>query len=264
MEKILNVSNAQRALSIVRKQLNEVNFVRPNLLDNIKYYYKLADKKDLEGRKNFKLLNQSKDYLRSIRNEENSLILMSKLLKKFISENREEFSQESSSNNKNIINYLPTVYEFNKMREKDKVLVNKLFPTVSYKDIKRWFKNNPDKIYIELFEILSLSNGLTAITERITVYKDSLKGWKEYLEQYSFIFTADCFKTGYSEFIGTGHRREYVQKCIDLYGNVFCKYKDELLDNFKFTTKINGTENDQFQGEFFNWKYAEVAIENFR
>lgn len=258
MDKILNVPNAQRALSVVRKQLNEVNFVKPCILDNIKYYYKLADKKDLEGRKNFELLNQSKDYLRSIRNEENSLILINKLLKKFIS--------EKESSNKNIINYLPTVYEFNKMREKDNVLVNKLFPTVSYKDIKRWFKNNPDKIYLELFEILSLSNGLTVITERITVYKDSLKDWKEYLKQYNFIFSANCFKTGYSEFIGAGHRKDYVQKCIDLYGSVICNYKDEINSTGveHITTNVNNIEDGKFQGKFFDWKYVEVALENFR
>lgn len=268
MEKILNVPNAQRALVMIREQLNEINNTKPNFLDNIKFYYRMADKENKEGRRFFKLLNKTKDSLHSMRKEENSLILINKLLKKFIRENRGEFSLESSSsNNKNIINYLPTVYEFNKMREKDKVLVNKLFPTVSYKDIKRWFKNNPDKIYIELFEILSLSNGLTAITERITVYKDSLKGWKEYLEQYSFIFTADCFNTGNSEFIGIGHRKEYVQKCIDLYGSVICKFKNDSINTEEYlnrATEISGIENDHFQGVFFNWKYVEVTIENFR
>lgn len=261
MDKILNVPNAQRALSIVRKQLNEINITKSELFNDIKFYYTLADNHTKDGRRFFKLLNKSKDSLRSLRDEENSLILMNKLLKKFIRENKEEFSPKS---NKNIIDYIPTASEFEDRCKKHNLLINKLFPTISYKDVKRWFKNNPDKDYIELFEILSLSDGVTVITQHITVYKYSLKDWKEYLKQYSFIFSADCFSTGNSEFVGTGHRKEYVQKCIDLYGYAVCKYKDELLDNFNTCMKFINTENGKFRGEFFNWKYVEVTIENFR
>lgn len=261
MEKILNVPNAQRALVMIREQLNEINNTKPNFLDNIKFYYRMADKENKEGRRFFKLLNKTKDSLHSMRKEENSLILINKLLKKFIHENKED------TNNTPVINYLPTVDEFNGIFKKCSdfnLLVNKVFPTVSYKDIKRWFKNNPDQEFIKLFEIRVINN-LTNIIDYHFIYIDMLEDWKIFIKEGNFIFTADCFKTGYSEFIGTGHRRKYVQKCIDLYGNVFCKYKDELLDNFKgYTTKINGTENDQFQGEFFNWKYAEATIENFR
>ena len=262
MDKILNVPNAQMALSIVRKQLNEINDIKPCLLNDIKSYYKLADKKDSEGRKNFKLLNQSKDYLRSLRNEENSLILINKLLKKFIRENKED------TNNTPVINYLPTVSEFedryNKCNTSD-LVVNKLFPTVSYKDVKRWFKNNHDKDYIKLFNVKITNDNLTNIVDYDTIYRESLKDWKDTIKDYSFIFSADCFSAGYDGFIGTGHRKEYVQKCIDLYGSVICKFKDELLDNYSgITTVISKVENRLFKGESVYWKYAEVTIENFR
>lgn len=248
MEKVLNVPNAQRALSVVRKQLNEVNNTKPYVLDNIKYYYQLADKENKEGRRNFKLLNYSKDHWRSLKNEENSLILMNKLLKKFISENREE----SPQSNKNIIHYLPTVYEFNRMLN---VLVNKLFPIVSYKDVKRWFKNNPYESHIKLFEVKITDNKLTNIIDYYYIYRESLKNLEETIKDHSFIFTADCFNSGNNKFIGTGHRKEYVQKCIDLYGSVICKYKDDISDTYGET---------YFKGEFFNVKYVEVTIENFR
>ena len=261
MEKVLNVPNAQRALSVVRKQLNEINITKSELFNDIEFCYTLADKKDSEGRKNFKLLNQSKDYLRSLRNEENSLILINKLLKKFIRENKED------TNNTPVINYLPTVSEFKDRCNKcdtSYLVVNKLFPTVSYKDVKRWFKNNPDKYYIELFDV-QVSNNSTDIINFSIIYRESLKDWKEAIKNYSFIFTADCFSTGYLGFIGIGHRKEYVQKCIDLYGHVICKYKDELSDNFDDgTTVVSGIECSQFKGESVYWKYAEVTIENFR
>lgn len=261
MDKILNVPNAQRTLSAVRKRLNEVNNTKPYVLDDIKYYYKLADKENKEGRRSFKLLNYSKDDWRSLRNEENSLILINKLLKKFIYENREESSQKS---NENIIQYLPTVYEFNRMLN---VLVNKLFPIVSYKDVKRWFKNNPYESHIKLFEVKITDNKLTNIIGYYYIYREYLKNLEETIKDHSFIFTADCFSTGNSGFISTGHRKEYVQKCIDLYGNVLCKFKDKLIDDenpFFYTTTCYGIEQGEFQCEFFRWKYVDVTIENFR
>lgn len=263
MDKILNVPNAQRALSIVRKQLNEINITKSELFNDIEFYYTLADKYTKDGRRFFKLLNQSKDSLRSLRNEENSLILMSKLLKKFIRENKEELTSTT------VISYLPTVSEFNDRCNKcgtSDLIVNKLFPTVSYKDVERWFKNNPDKEYIELFGV-ELSNNSTHITESIKVYKDFLKVWKEDIKLYTCIFSADCFSSKNSKFIGAGHRKEYVQKCIDLYGSVICKFKNDSIDTEEYSnraTEISGTENDHFQGVFFNWKYVEVTIENFR
>lgn len=263
MEKILNVPNAQRALVMIREQLNEINNTKPNFLYNIKFYYRMADKENKEGRIFFKLLNNNKDSLHSMRKEENSLILINKLLKKFIRENKED------TNNTPVINYLPTVSEFNDRCGKcntSNLVVNKLFPTVSYKDIKRWFKNNPNKDYVELFSV-QLSNTSTDILEYVTIYKGFLRECKEEIKNYSFIFTADCFSTGYNKFVGTGHRKDYIQKCIDLYGNVICKFKEDSIDTEEYlncATKISGIENDRFQGEFFNWEYAEVTIENFR
>ena len=258
MDKILNVPNSQRALSIVRKQLNEINITKSELFNDIEFYYTLADSHTKDGRRFFKLLNKSKDSLRSLRNEENSLILINKLLKKFIRENKED------TNNTPVNNYLPTVSDFNDRCNKCNIVVNKLFPTVSYKDIKRWFKNNPYEDHIKLFEVKVTNDNLTNIVDYATIYRESLENWKENIKDYSFIFPADCFSAGYDGFIGTGHRKEYVQKCIDLYGYAVCKYKDELLDNSDNCMKFFNIENGQFQGEFFNWKYAEVTIENFR
>lgn len=260
MDKILNVPNAQRALSVVRKQLNEINITKSELFNNIKFYYTLADNYTKDGRRFFKLLNKSKDSLRSLRNEENSLILMNKLLKNFISENRED------TNNTPVISYLPTVSEFNDRCNKCNIVVNKLFPTVSYKDVKRWFKNNPDKYYIELFDIKITSDNLTNIINFSIIYRESLKDWKDTIKDYSFIFSADCFKTGNSEFVGTGHRKEYVQKCIDLYVNVLCKYKDYIsyIYGEDSPTYVSSVEDGEFKGELSNWKYVEVTIENFR
>lgn len=260
MDKILNVPNSQRALSSVRKQLNEINITKSELFNDIKFYYTLADNYTKDGRRFFKLLNKSKDSLRSLRNEENSLILMNKLLKKFIRENKEDI------NNTPVIHYLPTVSDFNDRCNKcNIVVVNKLFPTVSYKDVKRWFKNNHDKDYIKLFNVKITNDNLTNIVDYDTIYRESLKDWKDTIKDYSFIFSADCFSAGYDGFIGTGHRKEYVQKCIDLYGSVICKFKDELLDNYSgITTVISKVENRLFKGESVYWKYAEVTIENFR
>ena len=124
-----------------------------------------------------------------------------------------------------------------------------------------------DKDYIKLFNVKITNDNLTNIVDYDTIYRESLKDWKDTIKDYSFIFSADCFSTGNSEFVGTGHRKEYVQKCIDLYGNVICKFKEDSIDTEEYlncATKISGIENDRFQGEYFDWKYAEVTIENFR